>query len=96
MIVQTLVVATVVASCATYAVWTLMPASTRRVLAVALLKLSLPGPLAEVMARHAVASSGCACDGCDKSADAAGKKTAATGPVPGGVAPIVFHPRLRK
>ena len=96
MIVQTIVVAVVVVACTTYAVWTLMPASARRVLAVALLKLSLPAPLARVMARHAVESSGCACDGCDKSAVAAGKKTAATGPVPGGVAPIVFHPRLRK
>ncbi len=95
MIVQTLVVAAVVASCTTYAVWTLMPASARRVLAVALLKLSLPRPLASVMARYAVASSGCACDGCDKSA-AAAVKTAAPGPVSGGVAPIVFHPRLRK
>ncbi len=96
MIAQTLVVAGVVASCAIYAIWTLMPASARRVFASALLKLRLPGPLARVMTRHAAASSGCACDGCDKSADAPGKKAASTGPVPGGVAPIVFHRSLRK
>ena len=94
MILQTLVVAVIVAACATYAAWTLMPASARRTLALALLKLPLPGPLAAVMTRHSVVSSGCACDGCDKSSKSVAKVPA--GPVPGGVAPIVFHPRLRK
>ena len=95
MIVQTLVVAAVVVSCAAYAVWTLMPASARRVLATALLKLSLPRPLAALMARHAVASSGCACDGCDKGKALADASAPPKPSIPG-VAPIVFHPRLRK
>ncbi len=94
MILQTLVVAVVVAASATYAAWTLMPASARRTLALAFLKLPLPGPLAAVMTRHSVVSSGCACDGCDKSGKAVAK--VAVGRVPAGVAPIVFHPRLRK
>ncbi len=92
MVLQALVVAPIVVACATYAAWTLMPASARRALALALLKLPLPGPLAAAMTRHSVVSSGCACDGCDK----ATAKVPATGTVPGGVAPIVFHPRLRK
>ena len=91
MIAQSLVVACLVTACMTYAVWTLMPASMRRTLALALLKLPLPRILSALMQRHSVASSGCACDGCDKSPAAAAAK-----PLSGDLAPIVFHPRLRK
>ena len=95
MIAQTLVVASLVTACMTYAVWTLMPVSMRRALALTLLKLPLPRILSAVMEKQSVASSGCACDGCDKS-PAAAAASAEAKPVPGGVAPIVFHPRLRR
>ena len=64
---QSLVVALLVAGCAVYAAWTLMPAGSRRAIALALLKLPLPGGLAAFMRRHSVEPSGCGCDGCDKS-----------------------------
>ncbi len=95
MIVQTVVVACLVAACMTYAAWTLMPASMRRTLALALLKLPLPKFFSAVMEKHSAMSSGCACDGCDKSEKVVAKRPAA-GPMPDGAAPIVFHPRLRK
>ena len=93
---QALVVAPLVTGCAGYAAWTLAPAALRRAFAVAMLKLPLPRSVATTMAKQSIASASCACDGCDK-----GKAPvdAASRPKPlaeGGVAPIVFHPRLKK
>ena len=95
MILQTLVVALLVSACASYATWTLMPTSLRRSLAGALLKLPLPRAISATMAKQAAASSSCACDGCDKGKAPVDASTAAkpSGPA---IAPIVFHPRLRK
>ena len=90
MLLQSLVVAVIVAACAVYAAWTLMPASLRRAIALALLKLPLPGGVATFMRRHSAQASGCGCDGCDKSvlkaAPPAGSASTAT---------LTFHPRRR-
>ena len=67
MIVQHVVVAFLVVACSAYAAWTLMPATARRGIAVSLLKLPLPAALAARLRKHAVAASGCGCDGCDRS-----------------------------
>jgi hypothetical protein len=100
MLIQSLVVAVIVAACATYAVWTLMPAFLRRPLALALLKLPLPRRLSAAIEKRTTQASGCACDGCDKSKSATAATTDPTGPVPSqhpaGGAPLVFHPRPRK
>lgn len=87
MLLQSLIVAMIVAGCAVYAAWTLMPAASRRGIAVALLKLPLPAAMAAFMRRHSVLASGCGCDGCDKSVT----KVAAVK-----VQTITLHPRLRK
>jgi hypothetical protein len=84
MIVQELVVAVLVVACSAYAAWTLMPAPARRGIALSLLKLTLPAALAARLRKHAVATSGCACDGCDRSAVAK--------PKGGAVQPLTFHP----
>jgi hypothetical protein len=84
---QSLVVALIVAGCAVYAAWTLMPGASRRAIAVALLKLPLPDGMAAFMRRHSVVASGCACDGCDKSV---AKRAAPE------VQTITLHPRMRK
>ena len=60
---QSLVVAVIVAACATYAVWTLMPAMARRSVATLVLRLSLPERLARPF-RKALGPAG-ACGGCD-------------------------------
>ena len=90
MLLQSLVVVLIVAGCAVYVAWTLMPASLRRAIALALLKLPLPGGVASFMRRHSAQASGCGCDGCDKSvlkaAPPAGPASSAT---------ITFHPRRR-
>jgi hypothetical protein len=87
---QIVVVALLVVACTSYAAWTLMPGSLRRRIAALLLKLPLPHRLAISMRKHSVQASGCACDGCDRSATSAAKQ-------PDGVAaPIVFHARLRR
>jgi hypothetical protein len=62
---QNLIVALLVAGCAVYAVWTLMPAAARRGIAGSLLKLPLPAVFAVQMRKAATVSSGCGCDGCD-------------------------------
>ena len=86
---QVLVVALLVIVCSLRAAWILAPAGARRSVARALLSRRLPAWLAAPLRRHAQqASSGCACDGCDKGAAAAVSKTAPT------VAPISFHRRL--
>ena len=96
MVLQTLVVTVVVVACATYSTWTLMPAAARRKVATALLKLPLPTFMSARLTNHAMASSGCACDGCDKAKAPVAASTPIRRPVAGGVAPLVFHPRLRK
>ena len=68
MLFQASIVALLVLGCALYATWTLMPAAARRVLARQLLRMPFPAPLAGRLRRHAQASGGCACDGCDHAA----------------------------
>ena len=87
---QSLVVALLVAGCAVYGTWTLMPAALRRTIALALLKLPLPAGVATFMRRHSAQASGCGCDGCDKSVL---KATPAAGPAT--TATLTFHPRRR-
>ena len=83
MLVQSLSVALLVAGCAVYAAWTLMPAASRRRIAAALLKTPLPESLAGFMRRHATAASGCGCDGCDRASPEAA--------TPATTQPITFH-----
>ena len=90
MLLQTLVVALLVAGCSVHVAWALMPRAARRGLAAALLKLPLPRPVAGFMRRHAVAESGCGCDGCDRNVAAL-----PADPRPGQGAPLVFHPRRK-
>lgn len=88
--VQWLAVALVVAGSATYATWTLMPASLRRGLAGILLKLPLPAAIATRMRAIAISTSSCGCSGCDRNPSAhndAESKTSAT-------KPITLHRRL--
>ena len=87
MLLQSLAVALIVGACAVYAAWTLMPAAWRRATALALLDLPMPAGATAFLRKHSVAASGCACDGCDKSA--------AKAPAPL-VHKITLHPRLRK
>lgn len=82
---QSLIVALIVAGCAVYATWTLMPATWRRGIALASSKLPLPTATAAFMRRHSVVASGCGCDGCDVASKA---KQSPSGPVT-----ITFHPR---
>ena len=88
---QWLAVALVVAGSAMYATWTLLPASLRRVLAAAALKLPLPAAIAARMRTVATRASSCGCRGCERNplagADGdSGKTTAAQ--------PIKLHRRL--
>ncbi|HWI11996.1 MAG TPA: hypothetical protein VNU48_11760 [Burkholderiaceae bacterium] len=62
---QNLIVALLVAGCAVYAAWALMPAAARRGIAGSLLKLPLPAAFERKMRKAATVSSGCGCDGCD-------------------------------
>ena len=87
MFLQWLVVALIVAGCSLYVAWTLLPASWRAATALALLELPLPPRAAAFLRKHSVVASGCACDGCDKSATPA--------PAPR-VHTITLHPRPRK
>ena len=91
MLVQTLVVALLVAGCAVYAAWTLMPRAGRRGIAAALLKLPLPRPVAAILRRHATAANGSGCSGCER--NAAAPPPAGRPPEQG--APLVFHPRRK-
>ena len=85
---QSLIVALIVTACSAYAVWTLMPSAARRLFAGWMLKLSLPAPLAAPFERAARATSGCGCDGCDRS-ELKPKAAAAAN----AVQPLTFHPR---
>ena len=82
MLAQTLIVGVLVLGCALYATWTLMPSGTRRHLARHLLKVSLPAAIRARVLRHAQATSGCGCDGCDHGT----KAPASTQPKP-----LQFH-----
>lgn len=88
MLAQYLVVALLVLGCAFYASWTLLPAALRRRVATALAPLPWPPVLAQWLAKHSLQASGCACDGCDRSA---APKARVDGPVP-----ITFHARPRR
>jgi hypothetical protein len=88
MIVQGFVVAVLVAACATYVAWTLMPAAARRGIAVALLSLPLHAALARRLSKHAVEPSGGGCDGCDRSMLAK--------PKAGAIQPLTFHRPVRR
>jgi hypothetical protein len=86
---QTLIVALLVVACSLRAAWILTPAAARRSIARAVLARRLPDWLVAPLRKHArAAGDGCACDGCDKGADAAPPNAAPT------VAPITFHRRL--
>jgi len=63
---QWLVVALVVVASTVYATWTLMPATLRRQLAAALLKLPLPAAVASRLRAVATSASLCGCSGCDR------------------------------
>ena len=82
---QTIVVALLVALCALYAVWVLMPSAARRALATTLLKLPLPAFAIARLRKAASSAGGCACDGCD-AAPAQTKKQ-------GAPQTVTFHPR---
>lgn len=84
---QTLIVAVVVGACSFYAVWTLMPSSARRALALVLLRVPhLPTGIETRLQKAAQAASGCGCDGCDRF----DKKPASNTPAS---QTITFHPR---
>ena len=83
---QVVLVALLVAGCFVYAAWTLMPRAAKQALATALLKRPLPPFAAAVLRRHAVATTGCACDGCDAGARPAEASAAVE-------KPITFHRR---
>ena len=83
---QTLIVGVLVAWCALYSIWTLMPAGARRHLAQRLLKRRLPNAVRVRLLRHAQAASGCGCDGCDLKAKDPSSAAA--------VKPIRFQRRL--
>ena len=87
MLAQTLIVGVLVVSCALYAAWTLMPSVARRHLARHLLRISLPAALRTRLLRHAQATSGCGCNGCDHGSKAA----AAMQPKP-----LQFHRRITR
>lgn len=62
---QHLVVALIVAACAVYAAWVLMPSALRRRLAQRVQHWPWPGFLGSRLRRAALAPTGCGCDGCD-------------------------------
>ena len=68
MAVQSLMVGFIVFACSTYAIWTLMPVTARRALALWMLKLAPPAALARVL--HKAARPAGACGGCDSCGDA--------------------------
>jgi hypothetical protein len=87
---QSLIVVLLVSACSFYALWTLMPSSARRTLAIGMLRIPhLPRRIEARLQKSAQAASGCGCDGCDRSE----KKPAAKGPAQ---QTITFHPRTRR
>ena len=89
---QTVAAVVLVAACAVYAAWALLPAAARRGIASALLKRPLPPFAARFLRRRIDASTGCGCDGCDRHV-ASPPRTTVTPPGEG--APLVFHPRRK-
>ncbi len=88
---QSMIVVLLVAACSAYALWTLMPSAARRSLALALLRLPhVSGRVEARLQKAAQATSGCGCDGCDRSEQKP--------PAPNARAqhPITFHPRTRR
>ena len=84
---QSLIVVLLVGACGFYALWTLMPASARRSIAINLLRVPhLPHRVEARLRKSSQAASGCGCDGCDRSE----KKPAAKAPAQ---QTITFHPR---
>jgi hypothetical protein len=82
---QGFLVALIVAGCCIYAAWTLMPTTLRRSVARRLQKVPLPALLARKVTRAANASTGCGCDGCDRSEVK-----------PAAAKPITFHRQARR
>jgi len=66
---QHLIVFCIVMACGVYALWVLMPAALRRVLAAQLQRLPLGAGWQTRMQRAAQPNSGCDCSGCDKVVD---------------------------
>ena len=99
---QGLIVALVVVACTVYAVWTLMPGAARRSLAGSMLKVVLlngrrigsESRLTLKLRKAAQASSGRACDGCDRAPKTALRTTPLSGADNAKV--ITFHPRVRR
>ena len=91
MAVQSIIVTLLVLGCSARAVWTLMPAAARRVLATAMLRWPLPGPLAARLRASAQPASGCA-SGCASCDHAAPKAALGSGPGLGAPQKITFHP----
>jgi hypothetical protein len=85
---QIVVVALLVTWCAFYALWTLMPSAAKKKIALSLLPCRLPAALADALRRHASATSGCGCDGCDHAPKPAKPASGDT--------PITFHPRRQR
>ena len=111
---QGLIVALVVIACTAYAVWTLMPGAARRSLAGSMLKVALlnerrnkgqnghqngsESRLTLKLRKAAQATSGCACDGCDRAPRTAPRIAPQTPLMPGAdnAKVITFHPRVRR
>ena len=66
---QHLIVFCIVMACGVYALWVLMPAALRRVLAAQLQRLPLGAGWQQRMQRAAAPASGCDCSGCDAVVD---------------------------
>ena len=111
---QGLIVALVVIACTAYAVWTLMPGAARRSLAGSMLKVVLlngrqngrrsghqsgsESRLIVKLRKAAQATSGCACDGCDRAPKTVSHLASKTTPTAnaGAFKVITFHPRVRR
>jgi hypothetical protein len=93
MALQTLIVSLLVAGCFVYAAWNLMPQAVRRLLACALLRLSLPRSLAAYLQKAAQGSAGCGCSGCDHAP--AKRASPAQAPAPSEHV-MQFHPRQHR
>ncbi|MET0349181.1 MAG: DUF6587 family protein [Rhizobacter sp.] len=89
---QDLLVGLIVAACAVYAAWVLMPASWRRRAAARLAGGPLPSALRARFQRLAKSAPGCGCDGCDAGTPPGVPKKGA--PVAGGEQPIQFVRKL--
>ena len=90
---ENLLVVCVVSACFVYASSQLLPLVARQALARALLRLPLPAFLARSLKGVTLASSGCGCDGCDRSASRAALPETAKKSVE---RVLVFHPALRR